>query len=183
LNDQDLIDRTLQGQADAFGELVSRYQDRLYRNLVVVTGRTEDAEDVAQEALALAFQRLSSFGGRSQFYTWLYRIAMNLWISQRRRKSALVPLQSLHGASPLEPAAVGDSPADPLLRAEQVDLVRRALAALPEEYRTILALRELDGCDYDTIAEMIDVPVGTVRSRLHRARLQLKSELERQLEP
>lgn len=181
MNDQELIDRTLQGSAEAFGGLVTRYQDRLYRHLLVVTGKAEDAEEVAQEAFVLAYQKLSSFRGRSQLYTWIYRIAINLWISRRRKKSSQMPPQSLHGAAFIEPSDTGPCPADQVLRAEQVGQVRAALSQLPEEYRTILVLRELDDCDYETIAEMLDVPVGTVRSRLHRARLNLKEVLERTL--
>jgi len=181
LNDQELIDQTLQGSSEAFGQLVTRYQDRLYRNLIVITGRAEDAEEVAQEAFVQAYQKLGSFHQRSQLYTWIYRIAVNLWISRRRKKSAKQATQSLHGGSAGEPADGGARPEDRMVRHEQIGQVQAALAQLPDDYREILVLRELDECDYETISQMLDLPIGTVRSRIHRARLQLKEILERML--
>lgn len=176
-----LIEATLAGDTQAFGELVCRYQDRLYGALFYITGCPAQAQDIAQETFLLAFRGLSSFQGRSAFYSWLYRIALNQWASQRRRRRPRSAVE--HGGSngPLEPADPHGPPDLQLERTEQVELVRKAIAALNPEHRAILVLRELDGCDYDQIAETLQIPVGTVRSRLHRARLQLRQQLKERM--
>ena len=176
-SEQTLIDQTRSGRTEAFGELVRRHHDRLYRSLVVLTGRREDAEDVVQEAFVLAFQKLELFQGRSQFYTWIYRIAMNCWMGQRRRLSARVSVQSLQSV-PGDQPDTEDLPSDRAERVEEIGRLRAALSALPDDARTILVLRELDGANYETIAQTLDIPLGTVRSRLHRARVLLRDQLQ-----
>jgi RNA polymerase sigma-70 factor (ECF subfamily) len=173
-----LIDLTLAGDTAAFGQLVSRHQDRLFNSLVHITGSREEAEDVVQDTLIQAFTRLGRFERRASFYTWVYRIAFNLWISRRRRRRPVLSVEVGRELAGQEPVATMDTPLQRLEREERVELIRQALSALAEESRTILVLREIDGCCYETIADMLDVPVGTVRSRLHRARLQLKRNLE-----
>ena len=177
-DDAQLIDETLAGNRAAFGQLVNRYQGRLYNTLLHVVGSREEAEDVCQEAFVQAFVKLESFGGRSAFYTWLYRIAFNLSVSRRRRKRAEVSIDQHRERTGDEPRDVGEGPADQLLREEQVRQVRRAIEMLSDEHRAILVLREMDGCGYETIAEILELPLGTVRSRLHRARLQLREQLQ-----
>jgi RNA polymerase sigma-70 factor (ECF subfamily) len=133
---------------------------------------------VAQEAFVLAFLKLATFRGQSQFYTWLFRIARNLSVSRFRRARKTASLDAVEsGGSQL---LLSDEPAPDrqLLVEEAGTRVREALARLSEEHRAILILRELDELDYDAIAAALELPVGTVRSRLHRARLQLKAELE-----
>jgi RNA polymerase sigma-70 factor (ECF subfamily) len=176
--DARLIDRTLAGDPSAFGLLVHRYQDRLFNTLVQVTGSREEAEDVAQDTFVHAYTKLKQFQQRSSFYTWVYRIAMNLSVSRRRRKRPSESIEFGREHAGIEPLDGLDSPVQQLERQERIALIRLALDSLNEEARTILVLRELDGCCYDSIAEVLDVPVGTVRSRLHRARLQLKRQLE-----
>lgn len=176
--DTRIIERTLAGDREAFGLLVVRYQDRLFATLLHVTGCREEAEDVAQETFVQAYTKLAAFQGRAQFYTWLYRIAFNLWSSRRRRRRLEVSVDEMRERAGQEPIDGADSANDRLERQEQVSLVRDALARLEEEHRAILVLREFDECDYETIGEMLELPAGTVRSRLHRARLQLKLQLE-----
>jgi RNA polymerase sigma-70 factor (ECF subfamily) len=178
-DDASLIERTRGGEPEAFGELVTRYQDRLFNMLVRVCGETEEARDVAQEAFVQAFVKLESFQGKSAFYTWLYRIAQNTAISRRRRRKPMASLDEARDNAGIEPADPDARPEANLQRAEQAVQVQAALATLSEEHRTVLVLREIDGRDYDTIGQMLDIPVGTVRSRLHRARTQLKEEMER----
>jgi RNA polymerase sigma-70 factor (ECF subfamily) len=180
-DDAHLVEASRNGDRDAFGELVLRYQDRLYHTVVHVVGSAEDALDVVQESFVQAYLKLESFRGNSAFYTWLYRIAMNRAISRRRRAKPTLSVEQTREVSGSEPIDQGDAPEARLMRAEQADQVHEALAALSEEHRTILVLREMEGCCYDSIAEILELPVGTVRSRLHRARLQLKAELERLL--
>jgi RNA polymerase sigma-70 factor, ECF subfamily len=180
--DIQLIDQTLSGDAAAFGQLVRRYQDRLFNTLVHITGNREEAEDVVQDTFVQAYTKLDHFQQRSSFYTWVYRIAFNLWISRRRRHRPVISVEAGRELAGQEPVDDLEPPSQQLERRERVQLIRRALDALGEEARTILVLREMDGCCYESIAELLGVPVGTVRSRLHRARLQLKRKLEEVLE-
>ncbi len=176
--DTRLIAESLAGDRSAFGQLVRAYQDRLFHTLVHLTGSFEEAEDVVQETFVQAFTKLSSYQGRAGFYTWIYRIAFNLWISRRRRRRPEISTDQLHDASGQEPRDGIETPLQQLERQERIALIRVALEQLPSEHRSILILREMEGYDYETIAEMLDVALGTVRSRLHRARLQLKRQLE-----
>lgn len=179
--DRELIDATLRGDSAAFGALVRRYQDRLLSAVVHVSGSRDEAEDVVQEAFVQAYLKLTSFAGGSSLYTWLYRIAFNTAISRRRKRrgGALEQARDLGGSEPTDETEPAE---DRLLRKERAAVVQRALAQLPDDFRTVLVLREMEGCDYDTIAQILDLPIGTVRSRLHRARLQLKIELTAVLE-
>ena len=175
--DQELIEATRRGDSAAFGCLVRRYQDRLLTALFQVSGSRDEAEDVVQEAFVTAYLKLTSFAGGSSFYTWLYRIAFNTAISRRRKRRGESSIEHTRDLVGSEPADACEAAEDRLLRQERAGQVRRALARLPDEFRSVLVLREMEGCDYDTIARILELPVGTVRSRLHRARLQLKEQL------
>jgi RNA polymerase sigma-70 factor (ECF subfamily) len=177
-DDGQLIDQTLAGQSAAFGDLVRKYQDRLYNTVVHVVGNAEDARDVVQDALVQAFVKLDTFQRSSAFYTWLYRIAFNVAASHRRRRRAKLSIEQAREDAGLEPVDGGDGPGAHLERAERCRQVREAIAELSEDHRAILVLREIDGCCYETIADILDLPIGTVRSRLHRARLQLREQLK-----
>jgi RNA polymerase sigma-70 factor, ECF subfamily len=176
-DDARLIDLVLQGDSAAFGLLVRRYQDRLFTALVHIASSRDEAEDVAQDAFIQAYLKLSTFARNSSFYTWLYRIAFNTAISRRRRKRVENSIEQAKDAVGDEPADRGDMPHDRLMREERGELIRRALGEISEEHRAILVLREIEGCDYEEISRILELPVGTVRSRLHRARLQLKEQL------
>jgi len=177
-DDDALIQATLAGDASAFGEIVVRYQDRLFSTLVHVTGDRAEAEDVAQDAFVQAYRKLSSFQGRSGLYTWIYRIAYNRWISGRRKKRASTSVEDVQDKAGIEPLDHHETPLEAIEREERADLVHVALGQLSDEQRSILMLREMEGCDYETISDVLSLPVGTVRSRLHRARHQLKQKLE-----
>ena len=177
-HDSQLIDQTLQGDDTAFATLVAKYQPRLFNTLFHVTGSREDAEDVGQEALVQAYLKLSSFQRKSTFYTWLYRIAFNLWVSHRRKRrieNVLGRTREDQGNEPLDPR---ETPAERVLREERAVAVYAALDTLPDDYRSILVLREIEGCRYERIAEILELPLGTVRSRLHRARIELSHQLK-----
>ena len=176
-DDAQLIAQTLTGRAAAFGELVLKYQDRLYNALVHTMGSKEDARDVVQDAFLQAYLKLSTFHQSSGFYTWLYRIAFNVAASQRRRKRPVVSVEQVRESSGQEPVAVEANPGDRLEQEERQQLIREAIAQLSEEHRVVLVLREIEGLCYESIAEILELPVGTVRSRLHRARLQLRDQL------
>ncbi len=176
--DQLLIDRALAGDRSAFGQLATRYQDRLFSSMLGVTGSAEEAEDVVQDALVRAFLKLDTFQQNSQFFTWLYRIAFNVALSRHRRRRSRISIDQTRDATGTEPIDNGELPDEPMLRRERVDLVRRALAQLTEQHRAILVLREMEECSYEAIAEILSISIGTVRSRISRARCQLKLALE-----
>ena len=142
-----------------------------------MTGSAEDAQDIAQEAFVQAYLKLDTFGGRSAFYTWLYRIAFNCCVSHGRKRRERTSLDTLRESSGLDPSDPADGPDQPALAAERCELLHAALGQLAEEHRQVIVLRELDGFDYKQIAEVLEVPIGTIRSRLFRARLQLKELL------
>jgi RNA polymerase sigma-70 factor (ECF subfamily) len=177
-DDAKLIEQALAGHSAAFGELVLKYQDRLYNTVFHVVGKAEDAKDVVQDAFVQAFLKLDTFQQASAFYTWLYRIAFNVAASRHRRRHAAVSVEQARVSSGVEPLDGGDSPSERMERAERCRQVRQAIAALGDEYRSVLVLREIDGCCYETIADILELPVGTVRSRLHRARMQLREQLK-----
>jgi RNA polymerase sigma-70 factor (ECF subfamily) len=176
--DADFIDQTLQGNTEAFGELVRKYQDRLYNVVVRIVGCRTEAEDIVQEAFVRAFVTLKSFRQDCAFFTWLYRLAVNLALTHMRQKRLAVSLEvgcELGASEPIDQSA---SPMDKLMREERGPVINAALAELSEEYRTILVLREIEQFDYATIAEILRVKIGTVRSRLHRARMQMRKLLD-----
>ena len=177
-DDAQLIDEALAGGSLAFGQLVTRYQDRLYNTLVHVVGCREDAYDVVQDAFVQAFLKLDTFQRTAAFYTWLYRIAFNIAVTRKRRAKPTVSVEHARETTGEDPIAAGGDPAERMEQQERAVQVHAALAMLSEEYRTVLVLREMDGCPYETIAEMLNLPVGTVRSRLHRARMQLRDHLK-----
>ncbi len=177
-DDAQLIVGALAGDSSAFGQLVTRYQDRLYNSLVHVVGSTDLAYDAVQDAFVQAFVKLDTFEQASAFYTWLYRIAFNMAISRRRRDKPTVSVEQAREELGHEPADRGAGPADRLERHERACQVQAGLGRVSQEHRAILVLREVDGCAYEEIAEILGLPVGTIRSRLHRARMQLREQLK-----
>lgn len=182
-DDAELIAQTLAGRPASFGVLVRKYQDRLFNAVVHAMGNSEDARDVVQEALVQAFLRLETFQHSSAFYTWLYRIAFNVAASHRRRKRVTVSVEQIREASGQEPVDGGSPPEEQLEQEERRQQVRQAIAQLTDEHRSVLVLRDIDGFCYDEIADILALPVGTVRSRLHRARMQLRDILKGTLAP
>lgn len=184
-DDQNLIKRTLSGDTDAFDQLVLKHQDRLYRTLVHMLGSVHDARDVTQDAFLLAYQKLDTFRQEASFYSWLFRIAYHAAISRRRKNRQIH--QSLEGRREqtgidLPDRSPASDPTEHLNREEQQELVRTALNQLPPDYRDVLTLKELEGFSYDEIASILGCPIGTVRSRIHRGREELREKLSRALE-
>jgi len=181
-DDQRLIEECLQGDTAAFGVLVRRYQERLYHSIYRLVENAEDSQDVVQEAFLNAYQSLEGFKGDSRFFTWLYRIAVNTAISLKRKHRAMVRMEKAtngeHALDPLDPSAA-NRPEHALEQAEQQLRVRQALARLSPEHRAVLVLKDIEGQKYETMAEILHVPIGTIRSRLHRARLELRELLEK----
>jgi RNA polymerase sigma-70 factor (ECF subfamily) len=180
-DDRRLINDTLGGRPAAFGELVRRHQDRLFNAVLRLTNHPDDALDVVQDAFVNAYQSLGSFKGDAEFYTWLYRIAFNTAISLKRRKRALVSLEASGraGEAAIDPPDPSENnrPGAALERSEDEAALHAGLARLSHEHRAVLVLKDIEGMKYEQIAEVLGVPVGTVRSRLHRARLELRDLL------
>jgi RNA polymerase sigma-70 factor, ECF subfamily len=180
-DDHRLITACLEGDTTAFGVLVRRYQDRLYNTVYRLVDNAEDALDVVQEAFLNAYQSLGSFKGDSLFFTWLYRIAVNTAISFKRKRRVLVRLDGGRNGEPtIEPLDPSDlsRPGHALEQAEQELRIQQALARLSPEHRAVLVMKDMEGQKYETMAEVLQVPIGTIRSRLHRARLELRELLE-----
>ncbi|MBC7320446.1 sigma-70 family RNA polymerase sigma factor [bacterium] len=171
-----LVKRAKKGDVLAFSELVKRYE-RYVINLVYRTlGRSEDAEDIAQEAFVKAFLNIKKFKEESKFSTWLSRIVVNLCMDKTREKNnreenleegiwLTIPQSSYYG------------PEETLERMEIQERIREAVTSLPNDLRMVFVLREFEGLSYQEISEMLDIPIGTVESRLYRARMKLKSLL------
>lgn len=181
-DDQRLIGQCLQGDTAAFGELVRRYQERLYHSVFRLVENAEDARDVVQDAFLSAYQSLDGFKGDSRFFTWLYRIAINTAISFKRKQRAALRMESIgRGEASFEPLDPSEQnrPDFALEQAELGHRVREALRRLSSEHRAVLVLKDMEGQKYETMAEILQVPIGTIRSRLHRARLELRELLEK----
>jgi RNA polymerase sigma-70 factor (ECF subfamily) len=178
-DDPALLTRLRAGDARAFEELVTTYQHRIFGLALRMLGSRAEAEDVAQETFLRAHRALGAFRGEARLGTWLYAIASRLCLDRlasgerRYGRADADALLSL-------PAEGGDAAAA-LERSELGQALHEAIAALPEERRLVIALRDLEGLAYEEIAEVLGLELNTVRSRLHRARLDLKAKLERWL--
>ena len=178
-DEEELIQSALAGNSSSFEVLVTRYQDRLYTAMISVVGSTDEAEDVVQEAFIQAYLKLNTFQHNSRFFTWLYRIAFNFALAKRRRHRGHLSLDESREVSGSEPTSKTESPDSRMSRSEDINLVHQALAILSEDHRSILVLREMEDMAYDEIAEVLHISIGTVRSRLNRARFALKQQLEK----
>jgi RNA polymerase sigma-70 factor (ECF subfamily) len=180
-----LVARVAAGDREAFEALVVRYQHRIYGFCLRMVGDAGEAEDLAQEVFLAFHRHAGDFRGESALSTWLFRIARNHAINrikhlERRGRSASRSLEALAEESPgalAEPDAV--SAEERLASAETARAVQEAIGALGEEHRTVVVLRDLDELSYEEIAEITGLPVGTVKSRIHRARAALAAHLQR----
>jgi RNA polymerase sigma-70 factor (ECF subfamily) len=181
-DDERLIAECLQGNTAAFGVLVRRYQERLFHSVYRLLENAEDSQDVVQEAFLSAYQSLNAFKGDSLFFTWLYRIAVNTAISLKRKRRVMVSIETAcNSEQAREPpdGSVESQPGYALEQAEQERRVHDALSRLSAEHRAVLVMKDMEGQKYETMAAILQVPIGTIRSRLHRARLELRELLEK----
>ena len=178
MTDEQIIGRVRGGETRMFGELVRRYQDPVYGMATRFVGRGEDGQDIAQEVFLRVFRGLEHFKGEARFSTWLYRITWNLcadWLRRNRRPDRQITVVE-------EAGSIADGRVDleeDLLEAEQRDAVRKALDGLDERYRSVVVLHYYQKLSYDQIAEVLDMPVKTVETRLYRARKTLRESLEK----
>jgi RNA polymerase sigma-70 factor (ECF subfamily) len=180
-DDSELVGRCRAGDLSAFEPLVEKYRQRVWRLAYQILRDREEAWDVAQEAFVRAYQSLPAFRGQSAFYTWMFRIVVNLATDRQRQRGARA--RALGGEPVPEEEwerSVADPTADPAglaARAEQREMIRRALDSLPLNYRTIIMLSDVEGLTYREIAQVLRIPMGTVMSRLHNARKRLRGLL------
>jgi RNA polymerase sigma-70 factor (ECF subfamily) len=181
--DQQLVERVQRGDKEAFSLLVSKYQRKLNRLLSRLIRDPAEVEDVAQETFVKAYRALGSFRGESAFYTWLYRIgintAKNYLVSQGRRAPTSTGFDSDEAEGFEDAYQLRDiNTPERLMMSKQIaKVVDDAMVALPEELRTAIMLRELEGMSYEEIANIMDCPIGTVRSRIFRAREAIAEKL------
>jgi RNA polymerase sigma-70 factor (ECF subfamily) len=182
LKDSQLVKRAKKGDGDAFGELVIRYQNKIYRLARRMTETDEDAEDVLQEAFVKAYRSLKGFKERSKFSTWLYRITVNLALMKLRKRK-------LDSVSLDEPVPTGDGavqrdieddspdPLEQLISTESTEILDRAIAELPPHYRAVFVLRHVEGLSTKETANVLGKTVPGVKSLLHRTRVELRAKL------
>ncbi|HRL22587.1 RNA polymerase sigma factor RpoE [Alcaligenes sp. SDU_A2] len=181
--DAELIARVQRGDKRAFDLLVIKYQRKIMRLLSRMIRDPSDIEDVAQETFIKAYRALPQFRGDSAFYTWLYRIAINTarnWqASAGRRPSALQALENEDGETfdQIDNLTDISTPESVMVSRQIAETVNSAIQALPEELRTAIVLREIEGMSYEDIAQTMDCPIGTVRSRIFRARDAIATQL------
>lgn len=182
MTDNELIRQVLAGQTNAFSELVERYQTKVYNLALRLCGSEDDAFDLAQEAFLRAWQSLGSFHFDAAFSSWLYRLTSNIcidWLRKKKRSKVIsLTFEDDDGEqAQLELPDPSPTPEQSLLKKEEHALLREAMNALPVEARQILTLRAIDGLSYEQIAEVMGLQEGTVKSRLSRARTQLRNKM------
>ncbi|MBK6743326.1 MAG: RNA polymerase sigma factor RpoE [Hydrogenophilales bacterium] len=181
--DRQLVERARNGDKRAFDLLVQKYHRRLMRLLSRMVRNQEEVEDIAQETFIKAYRALPQFRGDAAFYTWLYRIGVNTarnYLSSRKRQMPTISDQAMNDDDDVDERIVAqdiNTPESMLLSKQVAMAVNEAVEALPEELRTAITLREMEGLSYEEIAEMMVCPIGTVRSRIFRAREAIAAKL------
>lgn len=180
ITDEHIVERALTGDADAFGEIVKRWERRIFALAYGMLGREDDARDATQETFLAAFKNLRAFRGEAKVSSWLHRIAVNQCITRQRRakvrsEAALEDEEAKHSGSfvaPLEllPARVAEGQ-------ERIAAVRRAVNALPSELRQVVVMKEFEDLTFREISDVLEVPLSTVKSRLYTALKQLQMRL------
>ena len=189
IDDAILVRQSQRGDSVAMSRLVTKYQDRIYNSILKICGNTDDAAELTQDTFVKFIEKVNTFEGKSAFYTWLFRIAINLALNYCKRRGR-VPMQSLQaaGRSESDGAAVqlgmflaDTSATDPAVLVQDAEIsgiVLGALTRLEEDHRAVVVLRDIEGMSYSEIAETLDIELGTVKSRLSRARASLREILE-----
>ncbi len=173
------------GDTEAFALLLRRYEKTVYRTAYLITGNKEDAEDLTQEVFLRVWNGIGGYRGESKFFTWLYAVTKHVCTDRVRKNSrtpkpfSLTPPDDAEEAAAPEPRDTDrqNAPDEALCAKETQETVRAAIAALKDEYRVIVLLRDMEGHSYEEIAQMLGIHVGTVKSRLNRARAALKKSL------
>ena len=183
LKERELIRKAKQGDMFAFEELILKHEKIVYNVAFRMMNHSEDAKDLSQEVFIKAYKNLEKFDERSSFSTWLYRITTNTCIDEMRKRkgkqsySLEEELENEEGSMQRQIADEGDTPEESLLRNEQKSEILQALDTLSEEHKAAIILRDVKGLSYEEIAEILELSLGTVKSRISRARNQLKNEI------
>lgn len=181
-SDEQIVERALTGDAEAFGEIVRRWERRIFALAYGMLGREEDARDATQETFLAAFRNLRGFRGEAKVSSWLHRIAVNQCITRQRRakvrnEAAIGDEEERHAASFSAPLEL--SPARMAEGKENIDAVRRAVNSLPLDLRQVVLMKEFEELTFREIAEALDLPLSTVKSRLYTAMRQLQMRLQK----
>jgi RNA polymerase sigma-70 factor (ECF subfamily) len=183
-----LIERTKQGDRAAFDDLIYKYERRAYQYAYRLTSNSEEASDVVSDAFVRVYNALQNFKGQSAFTTWLFRIITNCYLDARKKERSRPTvsldnaMQSSEGDFERQVEDEGPGPADELEKSERERLVQAALFKIPEYQRAMLVMYHVENLSYEEIAEALDLPIGTVKSRLNRARLSLREQLTKDKE-
>ena len=181
--DEQLVERALAGDGDAFGEVVRRWERKIYALAYGITGSVEDARDATQETFIAAYRSLPRFRGEAQVSSWLHRIAVNQCITRQRRARARAEtgLEEEVEAGREQFLSTGReaSPAHASESRQRAEAVRRAVASLPQELREVVLMKEFEELTFQEIADALQIPLSTVKSRLYTALKQLRLKLER----
>ncbi|MGH9594800.1 MAG: sigma-70 family RNA polymerase sigma factor [Bryobacteraceae bacterium] len=186
-SDQQLLDRCRAGDETAFDELVVRHQQRAFNVAFQLLRNHEDATEVAQDAFVSIYRNVGGFRGECEFTTWLHRIVVNLahnkhrWWKRRGRQASVsldAPVETADGEAPLQVAAETDAPDVQTVKAEFIELLSRRMNELPSKLREVLVLRNVENLSYEQIATVLDCSIGTVKSRIARARDALRERLK-----
>ena len=180
--DEELVARSQGGDMDSFNQLVMRWERPIYALAYRTIGREEDARDVCQETFLRAFRALKGFKGQAKFSSWLYRIALNLcrdWIRRERRQPVAQAPEGVDLIELASEATPSESIEDLVARKEISQAVARVRAARPEEQRTAIILKEYHGLTFQEIADMLDCPLSTVKTRLYQGLSVLRRQLDR----
>jgi len=189
LSDEELVARARDGDRSAFARLVDRHSVSVFNLTLRIVGNREDAEEAAQDVFVRAYRNLDRFRGEARFSTWLYRIAVNVSLSSARRSRRDLSTTSLSGSEDEEeglPLQLPDPSANPAERFEQGEFreqVRNMVAALPPIYSAVISMYHIQSLTYDEISEALELPIGTVKARLFRARAALRKLIYRSIEP
>jgi RNA polymerase sigma-70 factor (ECF subfamily) len=178
--DEELVARSIGGDADSFGELIRRWERPIFALAYRTIGREEDARDVCQETFLRAFRALPGFRGQAKFSSWLYRIALNLcrdWIRRERRAPTVQAPEDVDLMDLAAAAAPYESVEDLVVRKDQTRAVERAMALLPDEQRTAIVLKEYHDLTFQEIADLVGCPLSTVKTRLYQGLTVLRREL------
>ncbi len=181
-SDERLVEKCQKGEKKAFEYLMQKYQRRIYHLIYRMTQDPDMVEPLAQEIFLKAYRSISKFKGKSQFYTWIYRIAVNTCLSHLKRD---VPEDCYEDLQGIRPGSIHvdaqppqqENPEEQVIRKELLQHIKASVRKLPEELQTTIVLREYMGMNYEEISEILEIPLGTVRSRIFRARAQLREVL------
>lgn len=181
MNDAQIVDKVLGGDTGAFELLILKYQSQVFYAAMNIVKNREFAEDISQDAFIKAYEKLDTLQDKSHFFPWLKRIAINLALNHYDRGKRIVDMETEDSESSyFDRISGGDNPEDFLIKDELKKYVRMFVDALPERLRTVVMLREVEDMSYEEISDMLNIPLGTVRSRLFNARQIIKDRLVKQ---